>query len=54
MLKITVEISENKGKDSCNVKIKYPKDVTKASESERIATANVGSKIEQAIKELHD
>ena len=29
MLKITIEVVENKNKDSCNVTLKAPKDITK-------------------------
>ena len=34
MLKITIEVKENKNKDSCTVKMINPKDLSKASNQE--------------------
>ena len=52
MLKITVQIQENKNKDSCTVKIVNPKDLTKCSDAEKNVGAMVRNKIDQALEEL--
>ena len=52
MLKITIQIQENKNNDSCTVKIVNPKDLTKSSENEQKVGAMVKGKIEQALEEL--
>lgn len=54
MLKITVQISENKDKDKCTVKMINPKDLSKASENEKKACAMVINQIEKSLKEIQD
>lgn len=54
MLKITIEVKENNDKDKCTVKIINPKDLTKATESEKNAGAMVLNQIEKALKEIQD
>ena len=52
MLKITIEIKENKEKDACSVTLKNPKDLSKASEVEQKCGAMVKTNIEKALAEL--
>lgn len=52
MLKITIEIKENKDKQSCNVKIINPKDLSKATEGEKNTGAMVHEKITKTLEEL--
>lgn len=54
MLKITVQISENKDKNNCTVKMINPKDLSKASENEKKACAMVINQIEKSLKEIQD
>lgn len=54
MLKITVQISENKDKEKCTVKMINPKDLSKASENEKKACAMVINQIEKSLKEIQD
>lgn len=49
MLKITIQVQENKNKDSCSVTIVNPKDLSKASENEKNVTAIVRSEIEKVL-----
>lgn len=52
MLKLTIEIKENKGKESSNVKIIVPKDLSKATENERLVGAMVKDQCEKALSEI--
>lgn len=52
MLKLTIEIKENKGKESSNVKIIVPKDLSKATENERQVGAMVKDQCEKALSEI--
>ena len=54
MLKITIQITENKEKDKCTVKLINPKDLSKASNSEKNACAMVINQIEKALENLKD
>lgn len=54
MLKITIQVSEDKVKDKCNVKLINPKDLSKASENEKRVTAVVINQIEKALEEIQD
>ena len=54
MLKITIQVQENKDKNNCTVKMINPKDVSKASDSEKKACAMVINQIEKALKEMQD
>lgn len=54
MLKITIQVQENKGKDNCTVKLINPKDLSKASENEKKAGAMVLNQIEKSLKEIQD
>ena len=54
MLKITIQVQENKDKSKCNVKMINPKDLSKASESEKNACAIVISQITKALQEIQD
>ena len=52
MLKITVQVVENKDQDTCKVNIQTPKDFLKSSENEQKVTAVVIDKITKALAEL--
>lgn len=52
MLKFTIEIKENKEKDSCKVTLTNPKDLTKCTENEKIVGANLRNKIDLLMNEL--
>ena len=52
MLKFTIQIHENKDRESCNVKIVNPKDLSKATEGEKSTGAMVHEKITKALEEL--
>lgn len=52
MLKLTIEIKENKGKESSNVKIVVPKNLEKASENEKIVGAMVKEEFEKTLQQI--
>ena len=52
MLKITLEIHENKDKDNCTVKITNQKDLSKATENEKCVGATVRNQVEKVLSEL--
>ena len=54
MLKITIQVQENKDKNKCTVKMINPKDLSKASESEKNACAMVINQITKALQEIQD
>ena len=54
MLKITIQVQENEDKSKCTVKIINPKDLSKASESEKRACAMVINQITKALQEIQD
>lgn len=54
MLKITIEIKENKDGKSSNVKIINPKDTSKATDGEKNCCAMVLNQIEKALNEIKD
>lgn len=54
MLKITIQIQENKDKDNCTVKLINQKDLSKASANEKKTGAMVLNQIEKSLKELQD
>lgn len=54
MLKITIQVQESKEKDKCTVKMINPKDLSKASDSEKKACAMVINQITKALKEIQD
>lgn len=54
MLKITIQVQENKDKNRCTVKMINPKDLSKASESEKNACAMVINQITKALEEIQD
>lgn len=54
MLKITIEVKENKDKEKCTVKMINPKDLSKASENEKNACAMVINQIEKSLQEIQD
>lgn len=54
MLKITIQVQENKDKNKCTVKVINPKDLSKSSESEKNACAMVINQIIKAIQEIKD
>lgn len=54
MLKITLEIKENKNQENCKLIMKSPtiEQIDKATEKERICMINVQNVIMQKLKEL--
>ena len=54
MLKITIQVQENKDKNKCTVKMINPKDLSKASESEKNVCAMVINQITKALQEIQD
>ena len=54
MLKITIQVQENKDQSKCTVKMINPQDLSKASESEKIACAMVINQFTKALQEIQD
>ena len=54
MLKITLEIKEDKEDNTTKVKLINPKDLSKGSDNEKIAAANVINKITVALQDLQE
>ena len=54
MLKITIQIKENKDKNNCTVKMINPKDLSKSSDAEKNACAMVINQITKALEEIQD
>ena len=54
MLKITIQVTEDKDKQKCTVKLINPKDVSKATENEKRACAMVINQIEKSLNEIKD
>lgn len=54
MLKITINVTENKNKESCNVKIINPKDLTKSSEAEQKVGAMIINELQKDLDELNN
>ena len=54
MLKITIQVQENKDKSKCTVKMINPKDLSKATENENRACAMVINQIEKSLNEIKD
>ena len=53
MLKITIKVTENKGKNSCKVtSVVKPEDLSKASEDEKRAGAIVVNEINSALEKI--
>ena len=54
MLKITIQVKEDKTKGKCLVKMINPKELSKASEVENRACAMVINQIEKSLNEIKD
>ena len=54
MLKITIQVTEDKTHEKCTVKMINPKDVSKATENEKRACAMVINQIEKSLNEIKD
>ena len=54
MLKLTIQIVENKNTDNCNVKVIVPKDFSKATDNEKNCGAMVYNQINKALNEIKD
>ena len=54
MLKITIQVTENKKDDTCKVTVINPKDLSKASENEKRVCAVVRNQIDKALEEIKD
>lgn len=54
MLKITIQIQENKNKDNCTVKMINPKDISKATDNEKTTCAMVINEITNTLQSMSD
>lgn len=54
MLKITIQVQEDKNKEKCTVKLINPKDLSKSTENEKRACAMVINQITKALQEIQD
>ena len=54
MLKITVQVQEDKNNEKCTVKLINPKDLSKSTENEKRACAMVINQITKALQEIQD
>lgn len=54
MLKIIIQVTEDKNKEKCTVKMINPKDLSKASEVEKRACAMVINQIGKSLNEIKD
>ena len=54
MLKITVQVQEDKNKEKCTVKLINPKDISKSTENEKRVCAMVINQITKALQEIQD
>ena len=54
MLKITIQVTEDKNKEKCTVKLINPKDLSKASSVEKGVCAMVINQIEKSLNEIKD
>lgn len=54
MLKITIQVQENKNKDNCTVKMINPKDLSKATDNEKKACAMVINEITKTLKDMQN
>ena len=54
MLKITIQVQEDKKSEKCTVKMINPKDISKATENEKRACAMVINQIEKSLNEIKD
>ena len=54
MLKITIQIQENKDKNNCTVKMINPRDLSKASDNEKTTCAMVINEITNTLQSMSD
>ena len=54
MLKITIQVKEDKNKDNCTVKMINPKDLSKASDNEKTICAMVINEIINTLQSMRD
>ena len=54
MLKITIQVKENKETDTCNVELVTPKDLSKASSNEKTVGAMVVNEITNALQSMQN
>lgn len=54
MLKITIQVQENKDKNNCIVKIINPKDLSKSTDAEKNVCLMVINQITKALQEIQD
>ena len=54
MLKITIQVQENKDKNNCTVKMINPKDLSKASDNEKNTCAMVINEITNTLQSMSD
>ena len=54
MLKITIQVKENKNEDTCNVEIVTPKDISKATTNEKTTGAMVVNEIKNTLQSMQN
>lgn len=54
MLKITIQVKENKNEDTCNVEIVTPKDISKATSNEKTTGAMVVNEIKNTLQSMQN
>lgn len=52
MLKITIQVKENKKDDTCNVELITPKDISKATPNEKTTGAMVVNEITRTLQSM--
>lgn len=52
MLKITIQVQENKDKENCTVKLINPKDLSKSTDNEKKACAIVINEITKTLENM--
>jgi hypothetical protein len=54
MLKITIQVKENKNADTCNVELITPKDISKATTNEKTTGAMVVNEITRTLQSMQN
>lgn len=54
MLKLTIQVSENKNNDTCNVQMITPKDLSKATSNEKTVGAMVANELTKTLQSMQN
>ena len=54
MLKLTIQVTENKETDTCNVQMVTPKDLSKATSNEKTVGSMVANELTKALQSLQN